>query len=143
MAQTSTAPAATAFVSTTVATRVVWTLQILIALFFAVASALPKLLALSSAVSSFDTIGAGSWFMYLTGALELSGAVALVLRPLAGSAALALIGLLVGAFITQMVAFHGDNAAFPVILMVPLAVIAWSRRRQTATLVSGLLRLNR
>ena len=110
-------------------TVVVWVLRILLALFFAGASALPKLLAMGPAVSSFDSIGIGHWFMYLVGSLELAGAVGLLLRPLARTAALCLIALLAGAFATQLVVFHGANAATPLILMVPLAVIARYRRR--------------
>ncbi|MFC1408913.1 DoxX family protein [Streptacidiphilus sp. N1-12] len=110
-------------------TVAVWCLRILLALFFAGASALPKLLAMGPAVSSFDSIGIGHWFMYLVGSLELAGAVGLLLRPLARTAALCLIALLAGAFATQLVVFHGANAATPLILMVPLAVIARYHRR--------------
>jgi hypothetical protein len=38
-----------------------WTVQILLALFFIVASAVPKLLGAHAAVESFDTIGWGQW----------------------------------------------------------------------------------
>jgi len=43
--------------------------------------------------------------------------------------------LLVGAFIAQLTAFDGENAATPLILMAPLILIAWARRDRTAELL--------
>lgn len=110
-------------------------LQIVLALFYGIASA-PKLIAHSSAVESFDAIGLGDWFMYITGALELAGAIALVIPILSGVSALALIGLMIGALITQLTVFDGQNALMPVVLIVPLAAIAWIRRSHTGELVA-------
>ncbi|MGV9271078.1 DoxX family protein [Kitasatospora sp. NPDC003701] len=115
--------------------RVVWTLRILLALFFALASALPKLLALPAATTVFDAIGVGSWLMYLTGLVELAGAVGLLLRRLAGPAATALIVFLLCAFVTQLTVMHGENAGTPFVFMVPLAVVAWNRRAETMGLL--------
>ncbi|MFD8075364.1 DoxX family protein [Streptomyces sp. NPDC059718] len=108
----------------------VWALQILLALFFAVASATPKLIAHSSAAESFDTIGYGNWFMYLIGALELAGAIGLVIPRLAGITAVAFIGLLAGAFTFQVVYFDGENAATPIVIAALMGVIAWRRLRR-------------
>ncbi|MGW1881901.1 DoxX family protein [Streptomyces sp. NPDC001970] len=110
------------------------TLQIVLALFLAIPSALPKLIGHASAAESFDKIGFGDWFMYLVGVLELAGAVALVIPILSGLSALALIGLMAGAFITQMTVFDGQYAITPVLVAIPLAVIAWTRRNRTAEL---------
>ncbi|MFI5983684.1 DoxX family protein [Streptomyces sp. NPDC051555] len=120
------------------ANRVVWTLRILLALFFALASALPKLLALPAATTVSDAIGVGHWFMYLTGLVELAGAVGLLVRRLAGPAATALIVFLACAFVTQLTAMHGENAGTPFLFMVPLAVIAWNRRAETFELLGRL-----
>ncbi|MGW3292284.1 DoxX family protein [Streptomyces sp. NPDC001002] len=111
------------------------TLQVVLALFYAVASALPKLIAHPSAADSFDKIGWGSTGMYVIGALELAGAVALLIPLLQSVAAVALSGLMVGAFIVQLTVFDGENAATPLILIVPLALIAWARRRHTTDLL--------
>lgn len=54
-------------------------------------------------------------------------------------AAMALSGLMVGAFIVQLTVFDGQNAATPLILLVPLVLIAWARREQNARLW-GLVR---
>ncbi|MEV7835262.1 DoxX family protein [Streptomyces subrutilus] len=130
MSSTATAPT-----SGKAMVRVVWTLQILLALFFALASALPKLLALPAATTVFDSIGVGDWLMYLTGLVELAGAVGLLVRRLAGPAATALIVFLAFAFVTQLTVMHGENAGTPFLFMVPLAVIAWNRRAETAELL--------
>ncbi|MFJ2866124.1 DoxX family protein [Kitasatospora sp. NPDC087314] len=134
-ATAATTTTATAAKSSKAVVRVVWTLRILLALFFALASALPKLLALPAATTVFDAIGVGYWFMYLTGLVELAGAVGLLVRRLAGPAATALIVFLAFALVTQLTAMHGENAGTPFIFMVPLAVIAWNRRAETAELL--------
>ncbi|MFG2382990.1 DoxX family protein [Streptomyces avermitilis] len=118
-------------------------LQIVLALFYGVASALPKLIAHPSAVESFDKIGWGSAGMYIIGALELAGAVALLIPALMSVAAVALSALMVGAFITQLTVFDGQYAATPLILIVPLALIAWARRKGTADGLGRLVRLVR
>ncbi|MGW1271284.1 DoxX family protein [Streptomyces sp. NPDC002491] len=114
-------------------------LQVILALFYGVASALPKLIAHPSAAEAFDTIGWGSVGMYTIGVLELAGAVALLVPVLQSAAAIALGALMVGAFVVQVTVFGGQNAATPLILLVPLALIAWTRRESNA----GLLRLAR
>jgi len=103
-------------------------LQIVLALFYAVASALPKLIAHDSAAGTFDRLGWGSTGMYAIGVLELAGAVALLIPVLQSVAAIALSALMVGAFIVSVTALGGENAATPLILIVPLALIAWARR---------------
>ncbi|MFF5978329.1 DoxX family protein [Streptomyces olindensis] len=115
-------------------------LQILLALFYAVASALPKLIGHASAAESFDELGWGSVGMYTIGALELAGAIALLVPVLQSVAAMALGALMVGAFIVQIAVFDGQYAATPVILLVPLSLIAWARRGHNADLLRLLRR---
>ncbi|MDC0769456.1 DoxX family protein [Streptomyces sp. HD] len=110
-------------------------LQILLALFYAIASALPKLIAHPSAAEGFDQLGWGSAGMYTIGALELAGAIALLIPVLQSVAATALSALMVGAFVVTITAFDGENAATPLILIVPLALIAWARRSSNADLL--------
>ncbi|MFF9122105.1 DoxX family protein [Streptomyces sp. NPDC014889] len=109
--------------------------QVLLALFFVLASALPKLIAHPTAVETFDRMGWGSVGMYSIGVLELAGGVALLIPALQSVSAVALSALMVGAFIVQLTAFDGQNAATPVVLIVPLAVIAWARRDHNARLL--------
>ncbi|MGF0172333.1 DoxX family protein [Streptomyces sp. NPDC002285] len=110
-------------------------LQILLALFYGIASALPKLIAHPSAAEGFDELGWGSAGMYTIGALELAGAIALLIPVLQSVAAMALSALMVGAFVVTITAFGGENAATPLILIVPLALIAWARRSSNADLL--------
>ncbi|MFJ8633384.1 DoxX family protein [Streptomyces sp. NPDC093568] len=110
-------------------------LQIVLALFYGIASALPKLIAHPSAAEGFDELGWGSAGMYTIGALELAGAVALLIPVLQSVAAMALSALMVGAFVVTITAFGGENAATPLILIVPLTLIAWARRSSNADLL--------
>ncbi|MGH4027543.1 DoxX family protein [Actinomycetota bacterium Odt1-20B] len=130
----STAPPAPSVASGPRARRVLLTVQVLLAAFYGIASAVPKLIAHESAVEAFDKLGWGAPGMYAIGALELAGAVALLVRPLNSLAATAFIGLMCGAFVVQVTAMGGENAATPLILIVPLAWIAWARRDQNGAL---------
>ncbi|MBE8473026.1 DoxX family protein [Streptomyces justiciae] len=116
------------------------TIQVLLALFYAFASALPKLIAHPTAADAFAEIGWGNAGMYTIGALELAGAIALLVPVLQSVAAVALSGLMVGAFVVQVSYFDGENAATPLILIIPLALIAWARRGQNAQLLRLLRR---
>ncbi|MFI2639574.1 DoxX family protein [Streptomyces sp. NPDC018610] len=118
-----------------VALRALRVVQVALALFYGLASALPKLIAHPSAVESFDRMGWSSAGMYTIGVLELAGAVALLVPLLQSVAALALAALMVGAFVVQLTAFDGENAATPLVLLVPLVVIAWMRRDHNARLL--------
>lgn len=115
-------------------------LQILLALAFAIPSASPKLVGHSSAAVSFDAIGWGDWLMYTVGALELAGAIALVVPVLSSLSAAALTALMIGAFVTQMTVFDGQYAMTPLIFAVPLVVIAWTRRHHNKELLALVLR---
>jgi uncharacterized membrane protein YphA (DoxX/SURF4 family) len=117
-------------------------LQVVLGLFYVIASAIPKLIGHSSAVESFEQIGMGLWLMYVVGVLELAGGIALVTPRLSGLAALCLIALMVGAFVVQVTVFGGEYAATPLVLIVPLALIAWGRRGSLAALPGLLGSLN-
>ncbi|EFF90448.1 integral membrane protein [Streptomyces sp. e14] len=127
-------------VAPSAALRVLRVVQVALALFYGLASALPKLIAHPSAVESFDRMGWSSAGMYTIGALELAGAVALLIPVLQSVAALALGALMVGAFVVQLTVFDGENAATPLGLIVPLALIAWTRREHNKELLRLLLR---
>ncbi|GGQ43138.1 DoxX family protein [Streptomyces asoensis] len=110
-------------------------LQVFLALFYGIASALPKLIAHPSASEGFDKMGWGNAGMYTIGVLELAGAIALLVPVLQSVAAVALGALMVGAFVVQVVVFDGQNAATPLILIIPLALIAWKRRESNRALL--------
>ncbi|MEW2164119.1 DoxX family protein [Streptomyces sp. NPDC007084] len=110
-------------------------LQVVLGLFYAIASALPKLIAHPSATEGFDKLGWGHTGMYIIGALELAGGIALMIPLLDSVAAVALMALMVGAFIVNVTVIHGPGTVTPLILMVPLALIAWARRGHTTDLL--------
>ncbi|MFJ2772770.1 DoxX family protein [Streptomyces sp. NPDC087300] len=114
------------------------TLQVLLAVFFGVASGVPKLIAHPTAVESFDKLGWGAPGMYTIGALELLGGIALLIPLLSSLAATAFVGLMIGAFTVTVTVFGGENAATPLVLILPLAWIAWARRDQTVALIARL-----
>ncbi|GAB2490088.1 DoxX family protein [Nocardiopsis aegyptia] len=113
---------------------VLWVLQVLLAVFFAVASALPKLTGHPSADPTFDAIGYGDWFMYLVGALELAGAMALLIPLLSGVTALAFIALMIGAFVYEVTVIGSGFWYTPVILIALFTFIAWGRWDRTMAL---------
>ena len=51
-------------------------------------------------VGMFETIGLGQWFRYLTGSLEVIGAVLLIVPALSGVGGLLLTGVMFGAVAT-------------------------------------------
>ncbi len=79
----------------------------------------------------FADIGAGQWFRYLVGGLELAGAIGLLIPRLAGLAALGLAALMVGATVTNVFVLDA-NPALPLGLMLVAGVVAWARRAQVA-----------
>jgi putative oxidoreductase len=118
--------------------RALWVLQILMGVFFIVASAAPKFWGDPYAVQIFTEIGAGQWFRYLIGAIELAGGIGLMVPRLAGPAAVGLMGLLIGAGYTQAVVLDAPAMVVtPVIIFVVAAVIAWGRRESIAAWIPG------
>lgn len=76
------------------------------------------------------------WSMYLVGVLELAGGIALLVPVLSGLAAFSLIGLMAGAFITQLAVFDGENAATPPVMAALLGVVAGQQRHTLPELVA-------
>jgi len=77
-------------------------------------------------VQSFATIGFGQWFRYLTGAIEVTAAVALLVPALALYGALALAATMIGATLTHLLVVGGSSAV-PLALFVATSFIAWTR----------------
>jgi uncharacterized membrane protein YphA (DoxX/SURF4 family) len=103
-----------------------WVLRALLCVFFVLASGLPKLVGEHTAVSDFHEIGWGDWFRYLTGVLEISGGVGLVIPRLTRLAAGCLSALTVCAALTQVFLLHAPAlAVFPLALA---ALFAWLAR---------------
>ena len=108
---------------------VLWVLQVLLAVVFAMA-ALPKLFGDGAMVEMFATIGIGQWFRYLVGALEVAGAVGVLVPRLSGLAALGLVCLMAGAALTSVFVL-GASPLLPIFLLVVSAVVVWGRWPRT------------
>jgi len=106
--------------------RIVWGVRILLALAFG-AAGLAKLAGVPQMVQVFEAIGFGQWFRYLTGAVEIAGAV-LLLVPAAGFFG----GLMLAATMVCAVATHlvliGGNPAPAAVLGALAAFVAWRLR---------------
>ncbi|MFI0447309.1 DoxX family protein [Actinomadura sp. 6N118] len=111
-----------------------WVLQVLMALVFLMA-AFTKFSANAQTVEGFEKIGFGSWFMYFIATVELAGAVGLLVPVLCGLAATGLSALLVGAVITQLIVDEPATALIPAAYLIPIALLAWGRRRNTEQLL--------
>jgi uncharacterized membrane protein YphA (DoxX/SURF4 family) len=112
--------------ATSIPNAVVWTLQALAGAMFLFAGA-SKLAGAPMMVQMFDAIGIGQWFRYVTGAIEVVGAVLLFVPSLALVGALALAATMVGAIITHLF-IVGGNPAVPIVLLAATTTIAWARR---------------
>ncbi|MFV2172974.1 DoxX family protein [Actinomadura sp. LOL_016] len=120
--------------------RVLWGAQILIAVFLLVASGLPKLVGQADAVESFALLGWSDLMRYFVGAVEVAGAIGLVVPRLAGLAATGLVGLMIGAVLAQLLVFEPAWALFPAALGAVFVAVARDRRAETRALLGSLRR---
>jgi uncharacterized membrane protein YphA (DoxX/SURF4 family) len=109
-------------------TIVLWIAQVALALMFLMAGG-SKLAGATPMVSLFETIGIGQWFRYVTGTLEVLGAVLLVTPRLGGAGAALLIFVMLGAITAHLLVLH-SSPAMPIVLLVGLTFVAWGRRAQ-------------
>ena len=105
-----------------------WVVQVLLAVLFAFAG-INKLLGLQQEMlDQFSKFGFGPWFRYLTGALELAGAIGLLILPLSGLAAFGLVGVMVGAVIAHLTVLPPAAVAIaPGVMGLVFGLIAWGR----------------
>jgi putative oxidoreductase len=88
-------------------------------------------------VGLFDAIGVGQWFRYVTGSLEVLGAVLLLIPRLSGLGALLLVGVMLGAVATHLFVVGGSPLG-AIILLIVTGVIAWGRRERTMNLLAEI-----
>ncbi|WP_368562127.1 DoxX family protein [Pseudoxanthomonas sp. UTMC 1351] len=106
--------------------RIVWGVRVLLALAFGAAGA-AKLAGVPQMVQVFDAIGAGQWFRYVTGAVEVVGAVLILIRATGFFGALLLTATMVGAVATHLVLIGGSPMP-AVVLGLLAAFVAWRLR---------------
>ncbi len=105
---------------------ILWVLQVLAAAMFLFSGGM-KLVGVPDMVELFDTIGIGQWFRFVTGGLEVIGALALLTRRFSAHGALLLAAVMVGAVVTEL--WLGGPLLPALVNLVITAVIAWGRRR--------------
>jgi len=103
-----------------------WTLSGLVALAFVFVGG-GKLAGTAAMVELFDRVGAGQWFRYLTGLLEVAGGIGLLIPRYAFYAAVMLVIVMIGAIVTH-VAVVGGSPAPAASLFVLSGIIAWLRK---------------
>lgn len=105
-----------------------WVLQVLLSVGIAMAGLL-KLGGQSSMIDMFDDIGIGQWFRLVVGALEVAGAVGLMIPRLRALAGLCLLVLLAGATIVNLTVL-GTSPLPPIAYGALAAGIVFLRRRE-------------
>ena len=112
---------------------VLWVLQIAAAGMFLMVGFL-KLKGDPQLVGLFGAIGIGQWFRYLTGTLEVAGAILLLIPRTSGLGALMLAGIMICAVVTH-VFIVGGSPFGAIILLVVTGLVAWGRRQRTMNLL--------
>ncbi|WP_340161894.1 DoxX family protein [uncultured Hoeflea sp.] len=115
-------------------TYVSLTIRILLTLAF-VAAGGAKIIGVDMMVATFDQVGLGQWLRYLTGIIELGGAVLLWLPGLQAIGAMVLGGTMVGAVLTHLFIL-GPSAVPAIVLGILCAAVLYLHRDQIAALLS-------
>jgi uncharacterized membrane protein YphA (DoxX/SURF4 family) len=111
-----------------------WTLQILGAVAFLAAGGF-KLAGAPMMVHVFDQIGIGQWFRLVTGIVEVTGGVMLLIPRVAGLGGLLLAITMACATGTHLFVI-GGNPVPAIVLLLITATVAWARRSQLAALAA-------
>jgi len=115
-----------------------WVVRVLLAAVF-LSTGIPKLLGDDAMTATFAELGAGQWLRYVTGTLEVAGAIGLLIPFSAGLAALGLMGVMVGASLSEAFVLEDGDPVAPAILFALTAIVAWHRRE---TILPVLQRLD-
>src|SRR6202049_4579646 len=105
--------------------------QVALAVMFLMAGG-SKLAGVPAMVSLFDAIGLGQWFRYVTGLIEVTSGIALLVPSAALFGALLLIPTMLGAIVTNMFVVPA-SPVMPLLLLLAAAAVAWARRHQLHT----------
>ncbi|MEH2481590.1 putative oxidoreductase [Nitrobacteraceae bacterium AZCC 2146] len=108
-----------------------WAVRALLALAFAAAGT-AKLYGVPMLVEEFEHIGLGQWFRYLTGTLEILGAVVILVPSRAAFGALLLVCIMIGAIFTHLFVIGGSPVP-ALLLLVLSAIVVYAKRSQIVT----------
>ena len=104
---------------------VLWVLQVLAASAFLLAGGL-KLAGAQPMVAMFDKIGLGQWLRYLTGGLEVTGAILLLIPGTMVLGGALLVVTMVGAIATHLFILGGSPVP-AIVLFVMVGTVTWYR----------------
>src|SRR5438094_8968876 len=104
---------------------VLWILQILAAATFFLAGG-SKLSGVAPMVEMFDKIGLGQWFRYLTGGLEVTGAILLLIPTTEVLGGVLLVMTMVGAIATHLFILGGSPVP-AIVFFVMVGTVTWYR----------------
>ena len=113
-----------------------WALQILTAAAFLMAG-FAKLSGQAMMVETFDKVGIGQWFRYVTGTVEVVSAILLLIPRLTPVGAALLVGTMAGAVVTHLGLIGGSPV--PALVLGCFAVIILSGRFGTLKALLGKL----
>lgn len=105
-----------------------WILAVFLAILFALVGGM-KLLGVPAAVKEFDQIGFGQWFRYVTGVLEVTGAVGLLMTRFRFRAALQIAAIMLGATAINLWVLHLPGLARVTVVLMALALTLAALRR--------------
>ena len=109
---------------------IAWILAVLLAVAFTMAGGI-KLISQQSMVQEFAQIGFGQWLRYVTGLLEVSGAIGVLIPKFRFWAALQIAAVMAGATVANLVILHLPGTARLTGVLLALALsLAWLRRPQ-------------
>lgn len=117
-------------------TIALWVLRVVLGLAFLAAGG-SKLTGARAMVAMFAKIGFGQWFRFLTGSLEVAGAIGLFVPRFTFYAAATLACVMVGA-----IGFHltilGGNPAPPIFLLLLSSLTVWLSKRTSGSEVESV-----
>ena len=114
---------------------VLWILQILAASAFLLGGGL-KLAGAEPMVAMFDKIGLGQWFRYLTGGIEVTGAILLLMPATVTIGGTLLAVTMIGAIATHLFVLGGSPLP-AIVLFVVVGTVTWYRWSASMTEKNG------
>ncbi len=111
---------------------ILWALKGLLAVAFLSAGG-AKIYGVPMMVENFEHIGFGQWFRYLTGTLEVIGAILILMPSLAVFGGVLLSCIMVGAIATHLL-LVGGSAVPAIILLILSAIVVFAHRDQIDSL---------
>jgi putative oxidoreductase len=116
----------TVALSITAKNRAIWGVRILLALAFGAAGA-AKLAGVEQMVATFEVIGWGQWFRYVTGGIEVAGALLMLIPATGVYAGLLLGGTMVGGTVSHLLVVPGSPVP-ALVLGLLCALVVWHNR---------------